>query len=149
MHPDLDPHRLQRFLDAQQVIYETALAEIVAGRKRSHWMWFIFPQARGLGFSPTSEHFGIRSLDEAKAYLQHPVLGDRLVVCTEALLAHVGRSPSSILGTPDDLKLRSSLTLFDVVAEAPRSVFRSGLDGFFGGLPDERTLAILDAWART
>lgn len=136
------PYHLERFLEAQRGTYETALAEVRAGRKRSHWMWFVFPQVRGLGLSATSHYYGIASLDEARAYLEHPVLGARLVECTEALLAHRGLSAEAIVGYPDHLKLRSSLTLFSLVSP-PGSVFHRALDAFFDGRPDERTLEVL------
>jgi uncharacterized protein (DUF1810 family) len=137
-----DTHDLQRFVDAQSGVYERALAELRAGRKESHWMWFVFPQLAGLGRSPTSERFAIRSLAEAEAYLQHPVLGPRLTACADALLAVPRRSAHEILGSPDDLKLQSSATLFSRVAPAG-SVFHRLLDRFFAGTPDRRTLELL------
>ena len=143
-----DPHDLSRFVDAQRPVYDSALAEIRAGRKRSHWMWFVLPQVKGLGFSSSSEYFGIGSLAEARAFLDHPVLGARLVECTEALLAHEDRSATSIMGSPDDLKLRSSLTLFSLV-EPQGSVFHRGLERFFEGQPDELTLDIVRKWDST
>lgn len=143
-----DPHDLSRFVDAQRPVYDSALAEIRAGRKRSHWMWFVLPQVKGLGFSSSSEYFGIGSLAEARAFLDHPVLGARLVECTEALLAHEDRSATSIMGSPDDLKLRSSLTLFSLV-EPQGSVFHRGLERFFEGQPDELTLDIVRKWNST
>ncbi len=136
-----DPHDLARFVAAQEGVYEQALAEVRAGRKRSHWMWFIFPQYDGLGFSPTSKHFAVKSLDEARAYLAHPVLGPRLVRCAEAALAVEGRSALEIFGPPDDQKLRSCATLFAAVSPEG-SVFHRLLDRFFGGQPDARTLAL-------
>lgn len=143
-----DPHDLSRFVDAQRPVYDSALAEIRAGRKRSHWMWFVLPQVKGLGFSSSSEYFGIGSLAEARAFFDHPVLGARLVECTEALLAHEDRSATSIMGSPDDLKLRSSLTLFSLV-EPQGSVFHRGLERFFEGQPDELTLDIVRKWDST
>ncbi|HKU92448.1 MAG TPA: DUF1810 domain-containing protein, partial [Sphingomicrobium sp.] len=134
-----DPHDLQRFVDAQDGVFETALAELRAGTKQSHWMWFVFPQLAGLGHSPTAQYYAIRSLDEARAYLAHPLLGPRLRLCVEALLPHAGRSSEAIFGSIDALKLRSSLTLFDLVA--PQDVFARALDVFFAGEPDQRTLA--------
>jgi uncharacterized protein (DUF1810 family) len=107
-----DPHDLNRFVWAQESDYGRALAEIRSGRKRTHWMWYVFPQLDGLGFSETARRYAIRGLNEARAYLQHPVLGPRLVECTEAVLAVQGRSALEIFGTPDDLKLRSCVTLF-------------------------------------
>ena len=137
---------LQRFIDAQDGIFETALAEIQSGRKQSHWMWFVFPQLAGLGHSPTAQYYGIASLDEARAYLEHPLLGHRLRQCVEALLPWTGkRSPEEILGPIDSLKLRSSLTLFDQVA--PSDTFAAAIDAFFEGEPDERTLALLNGWS--
>jgi uncharacterized protein (DUF1810 family) len=139
-----DPHNLQRFVDAQNGVFQTAIAELRAGLKRSHWMWFVFPQLRGLGRSSTAIHYSIGSLDEARAYLDHPVLGTRLNQSVEAILPWIGRrSAEDIFGPIDAMKLRSSLTLFDLVA--PESVFAEALAGFFGGERDERTLALLDA----
>ena len=137
-----DLHNLQRFLDAQDGIYETALAELCAGSKQSHWMWFIFPQLRGLGLSPTAQRYAIASLDEARAYLEHPVLGARLRESVEALLPWEGRPAEQILGPIDAIKLRSSLTLFDRVR--PNTPFAEGLAAFFRGQRDERTLALLN-----
>lgn len=143
-----DPYDLDRFVRGQSQIYEVALAEITSGRKRSHWMWFIFPQFAGLGSSRLSVHYAIRSEPEARAYLAHPILGARLRQCAEALLAVNGRSASEIFGSPDDVKLRSSMTLFAVVS-APGSVFHRVLHRYFGGEGDERTLALLAGpWAR-
>jgi uncharacterized protein (DUF1810 family) len=138
-----DPSNLQRFFDAQDGIYETALAELHAGSKQSHWMWFVFPQLAGLGRSPTAQFYGIASLAEARAYLDHQLLGPRLLECVEALLPWSGRSPEQILGSIDALKLRSSLTLFDCVE--PGSVFAKGLAAFYAGERDEETLALLNA----
>ena|SRR5689334_5087947 len=139
-----DPHDLQRFIDAQESIYETALAELRAGSKRSHWMWFIFPQLRGLGLSPTAQFYGIASLDEATAYLGHPLLGTRLRECVDAILPWSGRLGAEVIfGATDALKLRSSLTLFDHVEANGR--FAAGLAAFFDGEPDRRTLALLNA----
>ena len=132
---------LDRFVDAQAEIYDAALAELHAGRKRSHWMWFIFPQCHGLGSSDMSVHYAISSLDEARAYVAHPILGPRLVQCAEALLAHEGMSARDMLGTPDDLKLRSSATLFALVA-GEDSVFQQLLARFFNGRADASTLAL-------
>src|SRR5438046_1700808 len=106
-----EPFDLERFLTAQAPVFETVLEELKAGRKRSHWMWFIFPQLRGLGWSPTAQFYGIGKLKEARAYLAHSVLGPRLLICTEAVLAIRGRSLHEIFGFPDDLKFRSSMTL--------------------------------------
>jgi uncharacterized protein (DUF1810 family) len=134
-----DPHDLNRFVLAQEHDYAPALAEIRSGRKRTHWMWYIFPQLDGLGFSQTARRYAIRGLDEARAYLGHPVLGPRLVECAEAVLAVQGRSAREIFGTPDDLKLRSCATLFAEVSPAG-SVFRWVLEEYFGGEADGRTL---------
>jgi len=139
-----DPHNLQRFVDAQDGVYQMALAELKAGSKQSHWMWFIFPQLRGIGRSPTAEFYGISSLPEAQAYLGHPLLGPRLNECLEAILPWAGRlSAGHILGDVDALKLCSSLTLFDQAE--PNARFDAGLQAFFRGNPDERTLALLNA----
>ncbi len=135
---------LDRFVKAQEGDYERALAELRSGRKRSHWMWYVFPQVRGLGASPTSRHFAIEGREEAAAYLAHPVLGPRLVACAEALLGLEGKSAREILGSPDDLKLRSCATLFAEVAP-PGSVFRKLLDKYFEGRPDAATLRLLGA----
>jgi uncharacterized protein (DUF1810 family) len=136
-----EPDDLGRFLRAQEAVYETALAELRAGEKRSHWMWFVFPQLRGLGLSPTTQFYGVADRAEAAAYLVHPVLGSRLVECTRAVLAVEGRSLHDIFGSPDDLKFRSSVTLFDAVGAEP--AFRAALDRYCDGYPDERTLALL------
>ena len=133
-----DPHDLNRFLEAQRESYDQALAEIRSGRKRSHWMWFIFPQYAGLGSSPISQRYAIKSLEEAEAYLRHPILGPRLVECVGAALAIRDRSAFDVFGSPDDVKLRSSATLFAAVTPAG-SVFSQVLDKYFGGQPDERT----------
>jgi len=132
---------LARFLDPQDGAYDTALAELRAGSKRTHWIWFVFPQLRGLGRSATAEHFGIVSLAEAQAYLAHPVLGPRLGECAQALIAHRGRSARDILGFPDDLKVRSSMTLFARAGGPP--VFAQVLDAFYGGQEDPATLELL------
>jgi uncharacterized protein (DUF1810 family) len=137
-----DPHNLQRFIDAQDGVFEIALAELRAGSKQSHWMWFIFPQLAGLGRSPTAQFYAVSAVDEARAYLAHPVLGPRLKRSVEALMRGAGkRSAEQILGPIDAMKLRSSLTLFDAVASD--DVFASALGAFFGGEADERTLALL------
>jgi uncharacterized protein (DUF1810 family) len=133
---------LQRFLDAQDRVFETALAELSAGTKRSHWMWFIFPQLAGLGRSPTAEFYAIRSLAEARAYLADPLLGPRLRQSVEAVMPWAAsRSAEQIFGPVDAMKFRSSLTLFD--RAAPGDVFADALDAFFAGEPDERTLALI------
>jgi len=137
-----DPFQLQRFVDAQAPVYRTALAELHAGAKRTHWMWFVFPQLAGLGLSPTAQLYAIASLDEARAYLAHPLLGPRLREATAAVNAVKGRTAHEIFGSPDDLKFRSSMTLF---AEAPPNdaVFQAALDAYFAGQPDPRTLELL------
>jgi uncharacterized protein (DUF1810 family) len=138
-----DPYNLQRFLDAQAGIYETALAEFRAGSKQSHWMWFIFPQLRGLGLSPTAQLYGIASLGEARAYLRHPVLGPRLHECVGVIVPWSRRlSAEQILGPVDALKFRSSLSLFDVAE--PGGLFAVALAEFYAGEADERTLALLN-----
>jgi uncharacterized protein (DUF1810 family) len=139
---EADPHDLSRFVQAQAADYARAFDEIRSGRKRSHWMWYIFPQFAGLGSSPASRRYAIKSLAEAEAYLRHPVLGPRLCACAEAVLAVEGRSASEIFGTPDDMKLRSSATLFAHVSPAA-SVFERLLVRFFQGRLDDRTLALL------
>ena len=137
-----DPFDLTRFVDAQAPVYRDVVAELRDGRKRSHWMWFIFPQLRGLGGSLTAVHYGIPSIDEARAYLRHELLGPRLRECTRLVNAVQGRSVSEIFGSPDDLKLRSSMTLFAVAADDNRE-FLALLDKYYDGLQDELTLARL------
>ena len=137
-------HDLDRFVAAQDPVYDQVLAELRAGRKHSHWMWFVFPQLDGLGRSPTARHFGIKSLEEGLQYLAHPLLGARLRECTEALLAVPDPSISAILGSPDDLKFRSSMTLFSELS-GPGSVFEKALARFYAGKPDARTLELLAA----
>jgi uncharacterized protein (DUF1810 family) len=132
---------LDRFVSAQDGVYPDALAEIRAARKRTHWMWFVFPQFAGLGSSSTAQRYAIASLDEARAYLAHPVLGPRLRECVAALLAVEGRSAADIFGFPDDLKLRSSMTLFAEAADDP-AAFEAVLDRYYDG-PDERTLELI------
>jgi uncharacterized protein (DUF1810 family) len=137
-----DPFDLNRFISAQAEIYERVLSELRSGRKRSHWMWYIFPQIEGLGQSSTTRYYSIKSLEEARAYLDHPVLGPRLVQCAEAVLAIEGRMVSDIFGYPDDMKLKSSMTLFSSVA-GPDSVFFSVLDKYFQGERDMHTVQLL------
>ena len=139
-----DPHDLSRFLRAQESVYESALAELRSGRKRTHWMWFVFPQLDGLGFSAASKRYAIRGLDEALAYLAHPVLGPRLIACTEAVLQVEGRSASEILGSPDDMKLQSCATLFARASPAG-SVFERLLEKFYDGGRDGETLRLMGA----
>lgn len=138
-----DPYLLQRFVDAQQHSYVQALAELEDGRKRSHWMWFVFPQVEGLGHSEMARRYAISGAEEARAYLAHPLLGPRLLACTQALLQHAEHSARDILGTPDDLKFRSSMTLFAAVASEP-GLFQQALEAFFDGQPDRSTLERLD-----
>ena len=133
---------LSRFLKAQQYDYDQALKEIRSGRKRSHWMWYIFPQIQGLGFSSTAQYYAIRDLDEAKEYLAHPVLGTRLKEISSALLELEGLSASEIFGYPDDLKLRSSMTLFRL-ADLDCDLFEKVLEKYYDGQPDERTVNIV------
>jgi uncharacterized protein (DUF1810 family) len=140
--PTDDPFQLRRFEIAQETVYPQALSELRAGEKRSHWMWFVFPQLDGLGSSRTARTYAIKSRDEAKAYLVHPVLGARLKECCDAILQVNGRNVSQILGYPDDLKLRSSMTLFSAVAADDR-IFEEVLAKFFGGKADQRTLDLL------
>ena len=134
-------HDLNRFISAQERSYDTALSEIKSGRKRSHWMWYIFPQIAGLGFSSTARFYAISSMQEAKDYYAHPVLGKRLVEISEALLALDTNDAAAVMGYPDDLKLRSSMTLF--LAASGDAVFQKVLDKFYSGKPDSKTLNIL------
>ena len=133
---------LNRFLEAQKIMYETALEEIKKGEKESHWIWYIFPQLRGLGYSPKAYTYGIDGLEEAKAYLEHPVLSARLIEITEALLTHRGKDIEDIMGDIDALKLRSSMTLFALISEAD-SVFHQVLEVFYDSKMDEMTLELL------
>ena len=137
-----DPFDLQRFVEAQATTIDRALAELRAGRKRTHWMWFIFPQMRGLGHSPMAQHFGIASGAEARTYLAHPVLGPRLATCVQAALDSPTRDAAALFGSPDDMKFRSCLTLFAQVADDPR-LFEDALAHFYGGVRDQRTLDLL------
>ncbi len=137
-----DPYDLGRFLRAQEDDFEEALSEIRSGRKRTHWMWYIFPQFQGLGFSSTSRHYAIKSIEEARAYLDHPVLGPRLRECAEAVNRVAGRSATEIFGSPDDLKLRSSATLFASISPGG-SVFEQLLEKYYGGRRDDKTLHLL------
>ena len=133
---------LKRFLDAQEYDYNTALAEIRAGRKGSHWIWYIFPQIAGLGSSGTATYYAIKDMGEAREYLAHPVLRQRLLEISEALLELDGGDPLAAMGSPDDLKLRSSMTLF-AFAEPECEVFQKVLDKYYGGKMDKRTVSIL------
>ena len=134
---------LQRFVDAQARDYDIAVGELKAGRKRSHWIWYVFPQIRGLGMSAMSQKYAISGLDEARAYSEHPVLGPRLRECTHLALDVQGRTAAEIFPYPDDLKFRSCMTLFERCAADP-ALFRAALDKYFGGKPDPLTLEILD-----
>jgi uncharacterized protein (DUF1810 family) len=138
-----DRHDLERFVAAQQPVYTSVLAELRAGRKTTHWMWFIFPQLKALGRSTMAKHFGIADRAEAAAYLGHAVLGPRLKECAALLLAIDGKTAHAIFGSPDDLKLRSSMTLFDAVAGDGGNVFAQVLGRFYGGAPDEASLGLL------
>lgn len=142
-----DPFHLDRFVRAQEPDYDRALKEIAGGRKRSHWMWYIFPQVAGLGLSSTSQRYAIGSLDEARAYLGHPILGSRLLECAEATLNVKGRSAHDIFGSPDDMKLRSSATLFALVSPDD-SVFHRVLEKYFEGNRDKRTLDLVSRSVR-
>jgi uncharacterized protein (DUF1810 family) len=137
--PDLD-----RFVAAQDPVMATVLSELAAGRKRSHWMWFVFPQLRGLGRSPTAQFYAIASLEEAREFLDHAVLGPRLRRCTETVLGIPDRSAHAIFGSPDDLKFHSSMTLFAQAEAEASSLFRRALDRFFDGRADKATLELLE-----
>ena len=137
------PDNLQRFITAQETDFATALAEIKRGRKQSHWMWYIFPQIQGLGFSETSRFYAIKNIQEAEAYVQHPVLRERLVEICEALLLIPGSKATAIFGSPDDLKLKSSMTLFSLVKNSPL-VFQKVLNKFFQGNKDLKTLQLIE-----
>ena len=136
-----DPFDLERFVEAQAPVYPRVLSELRHGRKQSHWMWFIFPQLAGLGHSPMAQRFALRSRDEASAYLRHGVLGARLCECTALVNAVEGRTIREILGSPDDLKFRSSMTLFVAVSSEPE--FAAAIGKFYGGTPDRKTLDLL------
>lgn len=138
-----DPFNLNRFILAQEVAYDNALSELKNGRKMGHWIWYIFPQFDGLGYSETTKYYAIKSREEAVAYLNHPLLGPRIEACAKAVLRHKERSVSEIFGYPDDVKLRSSMTLFDAVS-ASDSVFARVLDEFFNGYQDDKTHQLLE-----
>jgi len=133
-----DPHDLKRFVDAQGPVIDRVREELAQGRKRSHWMWFVFPQIAGLGFSAMAQKYAIASLDEAQAYLRHPILGPRLEDCTRLVVAVDGRSVHDIFGSPDNMKFRSSMTLF--AQAAPDGVFTEALKKYFDGEADPETL---------
>ena len=143
-----DTYDLDRFTTAQDGIYSRVLGELGRGAKQSHWMWFIFPQIAGLGFSPMAQRYAIASPDEARAYLAHPVLGARLLACTALVNRVQGRTARAIFGSPDDLKLRSSMTLFAHAAPS-QAAFRDTLARYYDGEPDQRTLQLLHAADRT
>ena len=147
MIPVADPYGLTRFLEAQRHCYARVLEELAAGEKTSHWMWFVFPQLKGLGRSATARRFGLAGLEEARAYLAHPLLGDRLRECTRLVLAVEGRTAHEIFGSPDDLKLRSCLTLFAAAAPVPANpadrVFAAALARYYGGEPDPLIVQLL------
>lgn len=138
-----DPFDLDRFVQAQATDFDSALAELRHGRKRTHWIWFVLPQMRGLGSSAMSKRYGITGLDEARAYLSHPVLGPRLLACIAAVDAHVGTDPQAIFGPVDALKFHSCLTLF-ARADEPGSVFRQALAFHFAGQEDSATVTLLE-----
>ena len=137
-----DPFELQRFIDAQAPVYTQVMSELRSGRKRSHWIWFIFPQIAGLGHSAMARRYAIASRDEAVAYLAHPTLGPKLRECTQVVCDIQGRSIEQILGSPDDIKFRSSMTLFEAVSGDP--MFRNALDKFCAGASDSATLAVME-----
>ena len=141
-----DPFDLKRFVRAQQAVYPAVVGELARGRKQSHWMWFIFPQIAGLGFSAISQRYAIASREEASGYLAHPILGSRLVECTGLVLAVEGRTINAILGAPDDAKFRSSMTLFDAVSDQP--IFGQAIAKYCAGERDQATLDILAALDR-
>jgi uncharacterized protein (DUF1810 family) len=136
-----DPYDLKRFVDAQHMVYANVVAELGRGEKRSHWMWFIFPQISGLGFSAMAERFAIASPEEATAYLAHGTLGQRLRECTRLVLAARGKTAHDVFGSPDDLKFRSSMTLFGAVSDDP--LFGEAITRYYGGKKDQATLGVL------
>lgn len=136
---------LHRFLDTQEDTYDMALAEIKSGKKRSHWMWYIFPQIRGLGFSETAKYYAIHNRAEAELFLNHPVLGKRLREISAVLLTLKENNPTSVFGSPDDLKLKSSMTLFSLVEESDENVFSKVLKKYYGGSDDEKTRQLLNS----
>lgn len=141
--PKEDLFNLTRFIVAQENIYDNVFAELKSGRKRTHWMWFIFPQIEGLGNSFNSKFYAVKSIEEALQYLAHPVLGARLSECSEAILSVKGKSALEIFGSPDDRKLKSSMTLFECAADS-KSVFTRVLEKYFNNERDERTLQLLE-----
>jgi uncharacterized protein (DUF1810 family) len=139
-----DPFKLRRFVEAQDLVYRSVIAELRAAVKQSHWMWFVFPQIAGLGHSAMADKYAIGSLDEAKAYLAHPLLGARLKECTELVVAVTGKTARQIFGSPDDLKFRSSMTLFAHTAP-DEPLFREAIEKFYSGEEDRLTVELLDA----
>lgn len=139
-----DRYDLERFVRAQSAVYSKVVAELSAGEKRSHWMWFVFPQIAGLGSSATAVRYAISDLDEAAAYLAHPLLGHRLIECTGLVVANDGRSLEQVFGWPDDLKFHSSMTLFSLVP-GHEAVFDAALDKYFEGVPDDKTLELVQS----
>ena len=137
-------HDLSRFLKAQENTFHVALSEIKSGRKRSHWMWYIFPQFKGLGFSETSKYYAINNLEEALDYLNHPILGERLKLITIELLALHEKNAYLIFGNPDDLKLKSSMTLFAAIDNSDENIFKLVLDKFFNGQCDYKTIRLIN-----
>ena len=144
-----DDFDLERFVTAQAPVFETVLAELRAGCKRSHWMWFVFPQLRGLGRSSTARFYGISSIEEARAYLAHPLLGPRLDLCTRIVVTSESSSLHAIFGSPDDMKFRSCVTLFSLATDNSDNPFRHALHRWCEGQPDEQTLVLLDAARRS
>ena len=142
-----DPFDLARFVSAQADVFDAAIDELRGGRKRTHWMWFVFPQLRALGVSPTALFYGLSGLDEATAYLRHPVLGPRLELAMSAVEASSAASLNALLGSPDDLKFRSSMTLFAIVG--PEGPYRAALARWCGGVPDHRTVSLLSQAGET
>ena len=145
LHPD--PFDLQRFVAAQDPVYSTVTAELRRGRKQMHWIWFIFPQVVGLGRSSMAQRYAIGSREEAAAYLAHGLLSGRLLECTELVLGNTEKNAHEIFGSPDDVKFRSSMTLFGAVSA--RAIFQTAIDRFYGGVPDDATLAIMANWPPT
>ncbi len=141
-----DPYDLSRFVSAQAGTFDAALEELRAGRKRTHWMWFVFPQLKGLGVSPTAKFYGLSGLDEATAYIEHPVLGPRLEAAVDAVQASGATYLHALFGSPDDLKFRSAMTLFAVAA--PDGPYRGAIDRWCSGEPDPRTIALLSQAGR-
>ena len=137
---------LSSFFQAEDSSYEEALSKIISGRKRSHWMWYVFPQFRGLGFSETSKYYSIKNVDEAKSYLNHPILGERLKLITKELLALNENNANKVFGSPDDLKLKSSMTLFAAIDVSQEHIFQAVLDKFFNGQTDNKTLTLIEEY---